>query len=45
MNISVHYTDGSQGEFECERFESFGDVARIDGVLHTDVDSVLVTED
>lgn len=44
MNVSISYTDGSSGEFECERFETFGDIARIDGIMHTDVDSVLVTE-
>lgn len=44
MKADVKYTDGTETTFTVDNAVSVnGDVAYIDGILHTDVDSVVVT--
>jgi len=43
MDVTLHYTDGSQTTFPAGTVDVHGDVAYVDGILQTDVDSVEVT--
>lgn len=45
MNVTLYYEDGSEGTFSADQVDVHGDIAYVDGILQTDIESVQVTPD
>ncbi len=43
MKVTLHYTDGSESEkFRVNEISHDGDIAMLNGIIHTDVERIVV---
>jgi hypothetical protein len=43
MEVEILFTDGETAEFEADTVQSVNDVAFVDGIVHTNVETLQVT--